>query len=112
MYALTHARIHTGSQCLTDQALLIEGDRIAGLRPLQELDPALPRHALAGAHLTAGFIDLQINGCGGVMFNNAPTLATLQTMQAANLRSGTTSFLPTLISAPDETIRTALTAVP
>lgn len=111
MYALTHAQIHTGSQCLTDHALLIEDDRITGLRSLSELDPALPCHDLAGAHLTAGFIDLQINGCGGVLFNNTPTRATLQTMHEANLRSGTTSFLPTLISAPDETIRQALSAV-
>lgn len=111
MYALTHAQIHTGSQSLSDHALLIEDDRIAGLLPLDELDPSLPRRELASCHLTAGFIDLQLNGCGGVLFNNTPTQATLQTMHEANLRSGTTSFLPTLISAPDETIRTALGAV-
>ncbi len=65
---------------------------------------------LNGANLSPGFIDLQLNGCGGVMFNDEITAETIDTMHKANLKSGCTSFLPTLITSSDENMRQAIAA--
>ena len=55
-----------------------------------------------------GFIDVQLNGCGGVQFNDtadAVTVETLEIMQKANERSGCTSYLPTLITSSDDLMK-------
>jgi N-acetylglucosamine-6-phosphate deacetylase len=70
-----------------------------------------PAHDLEGRLLAPGFIDLQVNGGGGVMFNDAPTVETLHTMAAAHGRFGSTGLLPTLISGSRETMRQAVLAV-
>ena len=111
MYALTHCTLHTGWEDLTDHALLIEGDRIFDLIPTAHLDPDLPTLNLDGHHATPGLIDLQLNGCGGVMFNDSITPATLNTMHQTNLKSGTTSYLPTLITTSDADMLTAMQVV-
>lgn len=108
MYALHHCTLYTGEGILTGRALIIDGDRIHAIIDERELPADMPRHDLQGANLTAGFIDVQLNGCGGVMFNDAISTQTLATMQAANLKSGTTSFLPTLITSPDADMRQAI----
>lgn len=110
MYALTHALIHTGQQTLQDHALLIDGEQMVGITPQHTLDAGIRQINLAGAHLAPGFIDLQLNGCGGVMFNQSPTVETLERMHACNLDSGTTSFLPTFITADWEQVRLAIAA--
>ena len=63
---------------------------------------------LDGKILSPGFIDLQLNGCGGVLFNDAITRETLEIMNETNQKNGCTSFLPTLITSPDEKILEAL----
>ncbi|MGL5949519.1 MAG: N-acetylglucosamine-6-phosphate deacetylase [Aeromonas sp.] len=108
MYALTNATLYTGHEVVTGMAVVIDGEIIAAITPEANLPADMPRTDLNGANLTAGFIDVQLNGCGGVMFNSQITEATLATMQAANLRSGTTSFLPTLITSPDEDMQQAV----
>ena len=72
MFVLRNALIHTENGPLTHHSLLIEQGRIEALLPDAELPVGLPSQDLRGQHLSAGFIDLQINGCGGVMFNAAP----------------------------------------
>lgn len=108
MYALHNCTLYTGEAILTGHALLIDGDKIAAIVEQEAIPADLPRHDLHGANLSAGFIDVQLNGCGGVMFNDDITVETLATMQAANLKSGTTSFLPTLITSPDEDMKRAV----
>ena len=107
-YALINGKIFTGGQVLTGYALVVESDKIAALIPQNELEAGIQIIDLQGHNLTAGFIDLQLNGCGGVMFNNDTSVKTLEIMQQTNLRSGTTSFLPTFITAPDEGIKQAV----
>jgi N-acetylglucosamine-6-phosphate deacetylase len=68
----------------------------------------MPRLDGQGWAAAPGFIDLQLNGCGGVMFNDAITASTLDTMHRTNLRSGTTSFLPTLITTSDQAMDQAI----
>jgi N-acetylglucosamine-6-phosphate deacetylase len=110
-YALTHGQIYTGDTLLLDHAVRIAGDRILDVIPEAALPADCPRVDLQGHRVAPGFIDLQLNGCGGVMFNDAITAATLDQMHRTNLRSGTTSFLPTLITAPDADMRTAIALV-
>lgn len=61
-----------------------------------------------GMILSPGFLDLQINGCGGVLFNDDISRKALEIMNETNKRFGCTSFLPTLITSPDEKIEKAL----
>jgi N-acetylglucosamine-6-phosphate deacetylase len=112
LHALTNARVLTPDGWHDDLAVLLDGERIAGLLPPS--DPRLhdaQSHDLAGAMLLPGFIDVQVNGGGGVLFNEAPTVETIRRIGAAHRRYGTTGFLPTLISDRVEVMREALAAV-
>ncbi|QXO16632.1 N-acetylglucosamine-6-phosphate deacetylase [Vibrio ostreae] len=110
MYALTNCKIYTGSEMLTEHAVVVDGDIIHSLQPVADLPAELATIDLHGANLSPGFIDVQLNGCGGVMFNDDISAATLHTMHRANLKSGCTSFLPTLITSSDDDMRQAVAA--
>ncbi len=111
MYALTNCTIYTSQAELTDHAILIDGQKIVGIPPVENLPVHCRSIDLAGCHVAPGFIDLQLNGCGGVMFNDVITPETLEIMHAANLKSGTTSYLPTLITAADADMLRAIEVV-
>ncbi|MER0305891.1 N-acetylglucosamine-6-phosphate deacetylase [Vibrio vulnificus] len=108
MYALTNCKIYTGSDVLSEHALIIENDLIQSIVPAVDLPSGIEVKDLAGANVSPGFIDLQLNGCGGVMLNDEITAETMQIMHKANLKSGCTSFLPTLITSSDEDMRAAI----
>ncbi|HFQ5354482.1 N-acetylglucosamine-6-phosphate deacetylase [Vibrio vulnificus] len=110
MYALTNCKIYTGSDVLSEHALIIENDLIQSIVPTADLPFGIEVKDLAGANVSPGFIDLQLNGCGGVMLNDEITAETMQIMHKANLKSGCTSFLPTLITSSDEDMRSAISA--
>ncbi|EPV1125134.1 TPA: N-acetylglucosamine-6-phosphate deacetylase [Vibrio harveyi] len=110
MYALSNCKIYTGSDVLTDHAVIIDNDQIQSVVPVTQLPEGIDVKDLDGANLSPGFIDLQLNGCGGVMLNDEITPETMQIMHEANLKSGCTSFLPTLITSSDEDMRAAITA--
>ncbi|TVU59984.1 N-acetylglucosamine-6-phosphate deacetylase [Vibrio atlanticus] len=110
MYALSNCKIYTGSDVLTDHAVVIENEWIKKVCPISELPEGIEVRDLDGANLSPGFIDLQLNGCGGVMLNDEITADTMQIMHKANLKSGCTSFLPTLITSSDEDMRAVITA--
>ena len=111
MYALTNCTLYTGFEVLTDHALLIDGAYIRAIVPLTDLPVECDRLDLQGLQVSPGFIDLQLNGCGGVMFNDAIAASTLNTMHQTNLRSGTTNFLPTLITTSDADMQAAIAVV-
>ncbi len=93
-------------------AVLIDGSRIVEV--IDAGDPrvaAAQRHDLAGRLLLPGFIDTQINGGGGILFNDAPEVDSLRRIAAAHARYGTTGLLPTLISDDLEVMRRAVAAV-
>jgi N-acetylglucosamine-6-phosphate deacetylase len=52
----------------------------------------------SGTMLAPGFIDLQVNGGGGILLNDEPTPDAMRAIARAHRRYGTTSCLPTLIS--------------
>jgi N-acetylglucosamine-6-phosphate deacetylase len=111
MYALTHGRIFTGYEVLDNHAVVIANGLIDRVCRLKELPADITRRDVNGALIAPGFIDLQLNGCGGVQFNDdiaAISVETLAIMQKANEKSGCTSFLPTLITSSDELMKRAV----
>lgn len=66
---------------------------------------------LDGGYLLPGFVDTQVNGGGGVLFNDSPTVEGIGVIGAAHRRFGTTAFLPTLISDDLNTVDAAMRAV-
>jgi N-acetylglucosamine-6-phosphate deacetylase len=114
MYALTHGRIFTGHDVLDDHAIIIADGFIDRICPQAELPQDIATRDMGGAIIAPGFIDVQLNGCGGVMFNDtadAVSVETLEIMQKANERSGCTSFLPTLITSSDELMMHAVSVM-
>jgi len=109
--ALTGARILAGSSFVEGRALVIDGERIAALVKESDIPSDCERVALGGGDLLPGFIDCQVNGGGGVLFNDAPTVEGIKAIGAAHRRFGTTGFLPTLISDDLSVLDKALDAV-
>lgn len=107
-YALTNSVIYTGEDVLYGYAVVVDGEFITGIVEEKDLAEDIKKVDLKGANLSAGFIDLQLNGCGGVMFNEDIEVKTLEIMQETNLKSGTTSYLPTFITSPDEGMKQAV----
>ncbi|WP_034913357.1 N-acetylglucosamine-6-phosphate deacetylase [Erwinia sp. 9145] len=111
MYALTNGRIYTGHEILDNHAVVIAEGLIERVCPLNALPAGVNTRDVNGAIIAPGFIDLQLNGCGGVQFNDdigALSIETLSIMQKANEKSGCTSFLPTLITSTDEMMKRAV----
>lgn len=106
--AFTNARLLTGEEVLDHHALIVEEGIIVAVCKQTELPDGIRSIDLEGACISAGFIDLQLNGCGGVMFNDAVNIETLEMMHQTNLKSGCTSFLPTLITSSDEDMKHAV----
>ena len=108
MYALTHGRIYTGHDVLDDHAIVVANGLIERICPLADLPAGIEQRNLGGAIIAPGFIDVQLNGCGGVQFNDtaeAVSVETLEIMQKANEKSGCTSYLPTLITTSDDLMK-------
>lgn len=110
--ALVNGRV-LGERDITEGlCVLLEGTRILDVVPAA--DPRCARAErvdLKGQLLLPGFIDAQVNGGGGVLFNDAPTVESIRTIGEAHRRFGTTGFLPTLISADLDTVAHAIEAV-
>lgn len=111
MLALAHGPILAGASFVEGQAVLIEGDRIAGVVPVDEIPAGASVHDLGGQKLVPGFIDTQVNGGGGILFNDFPTVEAIAAIGAAHRTFGTTGFLPTLISDDLEVVRRGVAAV-
>jgi N-acetylglucosamine-6-phosphate deacetylase len=110
--ALVNGRVLTEAGFRDDLAVLVERDRIVDLMsPDDARIAAATTHDLQGGYLLPGFIDCQVNGGGGVLFNNSPDIEALRRIGQAHRRFGTTGYLPTLISDDVETMRKAVAAV-
>ena len=110
--ALVNGRILAGAAIVTGQSVLLADGRIEAI--VQAADPRCRDAAsvdLAGHILLPGFIDVQVNGGGGVLFNDDPSPETIRAIGAAHRQYGTTGFLPTLISDDLDTIAQAIGAV-
>ena len=107
-----NGRILVGEGFREDLAVLVEGEHITAVTWATDAALAgLPRHDLGGAMLVPGFIDTQVNGGGGVLFNDAPTEAGARRIAQAHRAFGTTALLPTLISDRREVMARAIDGV-
>lgn len=110
--ALINGRILTDHGIRDGLAVVLENDRIRSVIPEHELPGQLEnRKSLEGNFLLPGFIDIQVNGGNGLLFNDAPTVETIQTIGDAHRQFGTTGFLPTLISDDLDVIKQVILAV-
>jgi N-acetylglucosamine-6-phosphate deacetylase len=110
--ALVNGRVLTDQGFAEGLAVLIEGSTIAAVVPRGDARVrTMPAYDLRGSLLAPGFIDCQVNGGGGVLFNDAPQVQTIRQIAAAHRRFGTTGLLPTLISDDAQVMRAAIEAV-
>ena len=109
--ALTNGRLLIEGSFAKGTAVVLDGGRIASLIAEADLPAAMRRYDLQGGFLVPGFIDTQVNGGGGVLFNDAPTVETIRAIGEAHRTFGTTGFLPTLISDDLHVIRSGIEAV-
>jgi N-acetylglucosamine-6-phosphate deacetylase len=110
-HAVAADTVFDGTVLHRDHAVIIEGSAIGGLVPTTEVPRGLPvRHLPDGAWLAPGFIDVQVNGGGDVLFNDTPTVEGIAGIVAAHRRFGTTALLPTLISDTADKMRAAAAA--
>src|SRR5258708_13845702 len=111
-HAVLASTVFDGTALHHDCAVVIEGPRIRGIVARRELPAAMPIRTLPeGAWLAPGFIDVQVNGGGDVLFNDEPTPDGIATIVAAHRQFGTTALVPTLISDTPAKMRAALDAV-
>jgi len=111
-HAVVAERVFDGTTVVHKAAVIIEGPRILAVVPRGDVPATMPRHVLPeGACLAPGFIDVQVNGGGDVLFNDNPTPEGIRAIAAAHRRFGTTALLPTLITDTPETMASAITAV-
>jgi N-acetylglucosamine-6-phosphate deacetylase len=116
LHAIAADHVFDGSTRHGHAAVVIDGSHIAKIIPRTELaDFANVIELPEGAWLAPGFIDVQVNGGGDVLFNDSPTPEAILAIAAAHRKFGTTGFLPTLITdSPDKTklafaaVRTAM----
>jgi N-acetylglucosamine-6-phosphate deacetylase len=105
-FAITGTEIFDGAKRRAQHAVVVEGARILDVVPAAVLSADMPVRRVTGGVLAPGFIDVQVNGGGGVLLNDAPTAGGLRTMCDAHARFGTTALLPTLITdSPGVTAR-------
>jgi N-acetylglucosamine-6-phosphate deacetylase len=110
-FALKGARLFDGERFHDDKAVVIANDRIEKVVPIAELDRGLALTDLKGGVLAPGFIDAQVNGGGGALLNENPSVAVVRRMAEAFRVYGTTSMLPTVITDSPEITRQAADAV-
>ncbi|MEJ6785701.1 N-acetylglucosamine-6-phosphate deacetylase [Aminobacter sp. Piv2-1] len=107
--AIAAGRIFDGDAWHEDAALLVADGVVEGIVSRRDV-PSGVKIAEAGAMLVPGFIDLQVNGGGGLMLNDKPDVDTLEVICKAQMPFGTTAVLPTLITDTREITRSTIAA--
>ena len=97
-FALTGARIFDGADWHDDAALLVKDGLIEAILPAGSVPSGVSGIETGGGLLAPGFVDIQVNGGGGVMLNDHPDVASIETICRAHAPFGTTALLPTLIT--------------
>lgn len=108
--AITTARIFDGINWSENCALLIKDERVLGIVPVSEIPAEASRIDYDGQLIVPGFIDLQVNGGGGVRFGDETSVEAIRTITASHARFGTTKLLATLITDTPEVTARAMQA--
>jgi len=99
LQVLLAERVFDGRRWHEDAAVLVAGSRISALTPAAGIPAGCRTRRLpAGAFLAPGFIDLQVNGGGGILLNDDPSPEAMHAIAGAHRRLGTTAILPTFIT--------------
>ncbi|QPC89810.1 N-acetylglucosamine-6-phosphate deacetylase [Mesorhizobium sp. INR15] len=97
-FALTGARIFDGDNWHDNAALVVRDGLVEAIVPAGAIPSGVGHVETNGGLLVPGFVDLQVNGGGGVMLNDHPDVASIETICRAHAPFGTTALLPTLIT--------------
>lgn len=108
---ITAKAIFNGESLLTNKAIKMVDGIVVEIMDTDKIKYKDLTEDYGNSVICSGFIDLQLNGCGGVLFNDSISLETLEKMHQTNLRFGTTGYLPTLITADFNDVRRALKVV-
>jgi len=111
IFRFFNGHVVTPTEVLNGATIVVEDGRIAQIGASTSEDLDVTAIDLDGGWLMPGFIDTQVNGGGGVLFNDTPTVEGIAAIGAAHRPFGTTAFLPTLISDTPDVIALALDAV-
>lgn len=99
-------RLFDGQAFLDDRVLTIVDGKITDIdQDLSKVD------VVATGLVVPGYIDLQVNGGGGILFNDSPSVDNLKLIMAAHSRFGTTAMMPTLITDTFEVMQQAADAI-
>ena len=110
--AYTAAQVFDGEKLTGNIAVVVEGGLVQELVAAHDLANDVTVHDLGNVILSPGFVDVQVNGGGGVLLNDDPSLQAIETIIAAHRTFGTASLLPTLITdTPDVTRRAVEAAI-
>ena len=107
--AFLGAAIFDGETLHAGKVLVVDSQGTPAIT--EDAPTGCPCDVLDGGILTPGFVDLQVNGGGGLMFNDAPEVATLERMAEAHRQTGSAALLPTLITDTPEHTAAAIDAV-
>lgn len=110
-YALTGAKIFDGENFHDDMAVVVSDRHIMQLVDTKDLSTDIDRVKMSGGILAPGFIDVQVNGGGGALLNDHPTVETVHTIASSHRRFGTTGLLPTVITDDHAVTAAAISAV-
>lgn len=109
--ALINADVLLPSGFHDQHVVVIDNGYIKSIMPQSNFDnSAMATFDCKGQRLLPGFIDVQVNGGGGILFNDNPSIESIKTIAAAHRKFGTTGFLPTLISDDLDVIARAMDA--
>jgi N-acetylglucosamine-6-phosphate deacetylase len=104
------ARLFDGERMIDDSAAIVDDGAIVAIVPYAQRPAGVEAVDLAGGVLAPGLIDWQVNGGGGVLFNDTPTVEGIAAIVAAHRGDGTTSLLPTVITDAPKKLEAALAA--
>ncbi len=110
-FALVPGRVFTGERFLDRHAVIVADGVIVDVVDVAALPPDMQRSEYPNQLLAPGWIDAQVNGGGGVLFNAEPTVDTLRRMAATFASYGATALLPTFITDRPDRMSLAIAAV-
>lgn len=109
-FAIVGDRVFDGERIRGRAALVVESGHIRDVVAADAVPSGVEVRDVEGL-LAPGFIDIQVNGGGDVLFNDSPTVEGIRAIGAAHRKFGTTGFLPTLITDTREKMAAAIAAV-
>jgi N-acetylglucosamine-6-phosphate deacetylase len=109
--AISAPKIFDGNEFHQDHAVLIEEELVVAVSPLEAVPSDFVVESYSHGVLAPGFIDWQVNGGGGVLFNNEASVEGLKKIVKGHYQGGTTSLIPTIVSDTIDTRKQAAAAV-